>query len=58
MGGACTQCPIDTYAATGDTTCTMCPEGSTTNGAFGSDSINDCGKYIDKNVYYWYGNEV
>ena len=44
LNGVCTKCSVDTYAATGDTTCIMCPEGSTTNGAMGSDSIDDCGK--------------
>ena len=44
MAGACTQCPKDTHAAIGDTICTMCPEGSTTNGVIVSDSIDDCGK--------------
>ena len=52
MGGACTQFPMDTYAATGDNTCTMCPEGSTTNGVIGSGSIDDCGKYQDKKQRY------
>ena len=42
--GVCTQCLVDTYAAAGDSICIMCPEGSTTNGVMGSDSIDDCGK--------------
>ena len=58
MGGACTQCPKDTYTVTGHTTCTMCPEGSTTNGVMGSDFIDDCGKSMDKNVQDWYSNEI
>ena len=44
MGGVCRNCSENTFAGVGDANCTRCPEGSTTNGATGSVSIDDCGK--------------
>ena len=44
MGGVCRNCSENTFAGADDANCTGCPEGSTTNGATGSVSIDDCGK--------------
>ena len=38
------NCSENTFAGADDANCTRCPEGSTTNGATGSVSIDDCGK--------------
>ena len=42
-GTGCKDCPADTYKEDdGREECTPCPEGTSTEGATGSDEVTDC----------------